>query len=51
MTYNVMDKEYTQRMLNETLNKAYQEHIFSFFVNPTKESRMKKVVLEVKMTL
>ena len=38
-------------MLNKTLNHAYQEHILSLFVNPIKKGKMKKVVLEVKMTL
>jgi hypothetical protein len=51
MTYNAMGEEYTEQMLNEILNKAYQEHIRSLYVPLTKEVRMKKVVLEVKMTL
>ena len=51
MTYNAMGEEYTEQMLNKTLNKAYQEHIRSLFITPTKEGKMKKVVSEVKMTL
>ena len=33
MTYIVMDKEYTEQMLNKTLNNAYQEHVLSLSIS------------------
>ena len=51
ITYNAMGKEYTERMLNKTLNKAYQDHVLSLHVTLAKEGKMKKVVLEMKMSL
>ena len=38
-------------MLNKMLIEAYQEHILSLHANPAKEGKMKKVVLEVKISL
>ena len=46
-----MGKEYAEQMLNETLNKAYQEHILSLLIHPAKKVKMNKVVLVVKMPL
>ena len=51
MTYNTMGEEYTGQMLNETRNKAYQEHILSLSMSSAKKEKMKKLVLVVKMTL
>ena len=51
MTYNAMDKEYTEQLLNETLNKAYQEHIPSLSMLSAKKEKTKKEILVVKMTL
>ena len=51
ITYNAMGKEYTERMLNKTLNKAYQEHISLLHANRAKEGKMGKKVLTVKMSL
>ena len=38
-------------MLNETLNKDYQEHILFLYVIPAKEDKMRKKVLTIKMSL
>ena len=51
MTYNAMGKEYTGRMLNKTLNKAYSEHILSLSISSTKKEKTKKVVLEVMVNV
>ena len=46
-----MGKEYTERMLNKTLNKAYQEHVLSLTISSAKKKKMQKVVLVAKTTL
>ena len=43
-------KAYTEQMLNETLNMAYQEHILSLSISSAKKKKTKKVILVVKMT-
>ena len=42
MTYNAMGEECTEQMLNESLNKAYQEHIGSLNASQAKEDKTRK---------
>ena len=42
MTYNAVGEEYNERMLNDSLNKAYQEYIRSLHVSQAKEDKMRK---------
>ena len=46
-----MGEEYTEKMLNQTLNNPYKKHIHTLAISPAKRETMLKEVLEVKITL
>ena len=39
MTHNTMNREYTEKMPNQTLNKAYQKHALSHTVLSARKER------------
>ena len=51
MTYNAMGKEYTEKILNLTLNSTHKKHVHSLTISVVKKERMLKEELVVKTTL
>ena len=51
MTYNTMSEEYTENMLNQTLNKTHKKHVHALTISLAKKKKMLKEVPEVEITL